>query len=149
MTEDTRDLTDGEKLNLILADLGDVRARLTALEAQGANTTRPLLDQLIKEVTGTRDMLAERIDGIEKELAEVRRDLRSIDRKFDILNREIEMLYKKSILIDKICEVRNLIKVADLIIRMAKERKESRGLHFSIDYPKPNEKGTIYFNPED
>ncbi|MCG3159733.1 MAG: hypothetical protein JMDDDDMK_00748 [Acidobacteria bacterium] len=89
MTEDTRDLTDGEKLNLILADLGDVRARLTALEAQGANTTRPLLDQLIKEVTGTRDMLAERIDGIEKELAEVRRDLRSIDRKFDILNREI------------------------------------------------------------
>lgn len=73
---------------------------------------------------------------------------RASDR-LDILNRETEMLYKKSILIEKICEVRNLIKVADLIIRMAKERKESRGLHFSIDYPKSEEKGTIYVIPED
>jgi L-aspartate oxidase len=75
--------------------------------------------------------------------------LQRASERLDILNRETEMLYKKSILIEKICEVRNLIKVADLIIRMAKERKESRGLHFSIDYPKANEKGTIYFNPED
>jgi L-aspartate oxidase len=56
-----------------------------------------------------------------------------------ILERETEELFKKSVLIDKICEVRNLIKVAKLIIKMAQERKESRGLHFSIDYPKANE----------
>ena len=75
--------------------------------------------------------------------------LQRASERLDILNRETELLYKKSILIEKICELRNLIKVADLIIRMAKERKESRGLHFSIDYPKASEKGTIYFNPED
>jgi L-aspartate oxidase len=73
---------------------------------------------------------------------------RASDR-LDILNRETEMLYKKSILIEKICEVRNLIKIADLIIRMAKERKESRGLHFSIDYPRTDEVGTIYYDGED
>lgn len=56
-----------------------------------------------------------------------------------ILRRETEELYKRSVLIDKICEVRNLIKVADLITRMAMERKESRGLHFSIDYPRQSE----------
>jgi L-aspartate oxidase len=73
---------------------------------------------------------------------------RASDR-LDILNREIEQLYKKSVLIEKICELRNLIKIADLIIRMAKERKESRGLHFSIDYPKANEKGKIFTSPEE
>lgn len=53
-----------------------------------------------------------------------------------ILYRETEELYIRSILTEKLCEVRNLINVAYLIIKMARERKESRGLHFSIDYPK-------------
>lgn len=66
-----------------------------------------------------------------------------------ILERETEDLFKKSVLIDKICEVRNLIKVAKLIIKMAQERKESRGLHFSIDYPKVNGSDMHNFSPED
>ncbi|MBK7214455.1 MAG: L-aspartate oxidase [Bacteroidales bacterium] len=75
--------------------------------------------------------------------------LQRASERLDILNRETEELYKHSILIEKICEVRNLIKVADLIIRMAKERKESRGLHFSIDYPKSNEEGSVFMDTED
>jgi L-aspartate oxidase len=35
-----------------------------------------------------------------------------------------------------ICELRNMINVGYLITRQALERKESRGLHYSIDYPK-------------
>lgn len=66
-----------------------------------------------------------------------------------ILRRETDALYKKSVIIEKLCEVRNLITVAGLIIRMAQERKESRGLHFSIDYPKSNEKEEMYFNHGD
>jgi L-aspartate oxidase len=73
---------------------------------------------------------------------------RASDR-LDILNRETEQLYKKSVLIEKLCEVRNLIKIADLIIRMAKERKESRGLHYSIDYPKAHDKGNVLSNYEE
>lgn len=75
--------------------------------------------------------------------------LQRASERLDILNRETEELYKHSILIEKICEVRNLIKVADLVIRMAKERKESRGLHFSIDYPKSNEEGSVFMDSED
>lgn len=70
----------------------------------------------------------------------VRSDLRlqrAFDR-LDILYRETEELYKKSILNPEICELRNMINVGYLIIRHAMARKESRGLHFSLDYPHRN-----------
>jgi len=60
---------------------------------------------------------------------------RAADR-LQILEQETEDLYEKSVLTEKICELRNLICVASLIITMAQKRKESRGLHHSIDYPK-------------
>lgn len=60
---------------------------------------------------------------------------RALDR-LEIIYRETEDLYEQSVLTVKICELRNLINVAYLIIKMAKQRKESRGLHYSIDYPK-------------
>lgn len=63
---------------------------------------------------------------------------RAYDR-LQILEEEIEDLYEKSVLTEKICELRNMITVAGLIIHMAMERKESRGLHHSIDYPKQYE----------
>ncbi|MEI6124347.1 MAG: L-aspartate oxidase [Bacteroidota bacterium] len=59
---------------------------------------------------------------------------RAMDR-LEILYRETEDLYNKSILTVKICELRNMINVAYLIIKMATQRKESRGLHYSLDYP--------------
>lgn len=67
----------------------------------------------------------------------VRSDLRlkrALDR-LEIIYRETEELYNRSILTVKICELRNLINNAYLIIKMAQQRKESRGLHFSINYP--------------
>jgi L-aspartate oxidase len=70
----------------------------------------------------------------------VRSDLRLARalKRLEIIYNETEELYKKSKLSQRICELRNLINVAYLIIRMAMERKESRGLHYSIDYPKTN-----------
>lgn len=75
----------------------------------------------------------------------VRSDLR-LKRAFDrlrIIYRETEDLYNKSILTVKLCELRNLINIGYLIIRMALERKESRGLHYSIDYPHAKAKESI------
>lgn len=67
----------------------------------------------------------------------VRSDLR-LDRawnRLDILYEETEKLFKCSKASREICELRNIINVGYLIMRQAKERKESRGLHYTIDYP--------------
>ncbi|MBN3035718.1 MAG: L-aspartate oxidase [Bacteroidales bacterium] len=58
---------------------------------------------------------------------------RALDR-LAIIYRETEELYNRSVLTVKICELRNLINVAYLIVKMAQQRKESRGLHYSLDY---------------
>ena len=67
----------------------------------------------------------------------VRSNLR-LDRawnRLDILYEETERLFKQSKASREICELRNIINVGYLIMRQAKERKESRGLHYTIDYP--------------
>jgi len=55
--------------------------------------------------------------------------------RLDILYEETERLFKCSKASREICELRNIINVGYLIMRQAKERKESRGLHYTIDYP--------------
>jgi L-aspartate oxidase len=55
--------------------------------------------------------------------------------RLDILYEETESLFKRSVASRDICELRNMINVGYLIMRQAMERKESRGLHYTIDYP--------------
>ncbi len=68
----------------------------------------------------------------------VRSDLR-LERalvRLEIIYKENESLYKRSLISRKIIELRNLINVAYIIIKMAANRNESVGLHYSIDHPK-------------
>lgn len=70
----------------------------------------------------------------------VRSDLRlkrAMDR-LEILWLENEALYRKITISQTVCELRNIINVAYIIIKHAMERKESVGLHFTADYP-PNQ----------
>ena len=68
----------------------------------------------------------------------VRSDLRlkrAWDR-LDLLYEETESLFKRVKISRDLCELRNMINTGYLITRMAIERKESRGLHYTVDYPK-------------
>jgi len=53
-----------------------------------------------------------------------------------IISQETEELYEKSTLSQNLCELRNLINVGYLVIKMAQDLRESRGLHYTLDYPK-------------
>ncbi len=70
----------------------------------------------------------------------VRSDLRlqRALKRLEIINRETEELYEKSTLSRNLCELRNLINVGYLVIKMAQAMHESRGLHYTIDYPPKN-----------
>ncbi len=65
--------------------------------------------------------------------------------RINLLKQEILEYYTNFKVSNDLIELRNLVQVSELIIRCAMARKESRGLHFTLDYPDllPNPKDTI------
>ena len=117
------------KHSLSVIDNYDLRADVPEWNDEG--TAHPeemvLITQSVKEVNQIMGYYV----GI------VRSDLR-LNRawnRLDILYEETEKLFKVSKPSRELCELRNIINVAYLIMRQAMERKESRGLHYTVDYP--------------
>jgi len=87
-----------------------------------------LLTQSFKEV---QSIMSNYVGIVRSEL----RLQRAFDR-LEILYKENEALYLKTTISVKLCELRNLINVAYIIIKHARKRKESRGLHYMVSFPK-------------
>ena len=66
--------------------------------------------------------------------------LKRAQHRIRLLMREIEEFYANFRVSHDLIELRNLVVTADLIVRCAMQRKESRGLHFSRDYPEMTRK---------
>ncbi|HRI00190.1 MAG TPA: L-aspartate oxidase [Saprospiraceae bacterium] len=94
-------------------------------------TTQPkemvLITQSIKEL---KDIMSYYV-GIVRSNVRLKR---ALDR-LHLLYTETEDLYNNTVLSPQLCELRNLITIAYLISRCAAMRRESRGLHYTTDYP--------------
>jgi L-aspartate oxidase len=55
--------------------------------------------------------------------------------RLDLLHEETEVLYRNTKISPQLCELRNMITAAYLVVKSASFRKESRGLHYNTDYP--------------
>jgi len=65
--------------------------------------------------------------------------LERAQRRIDLISSEIGEYYRNFIVTRDLIELRNIATVAKLIIQCARIRKESRGLHYNIDYPEKND----------
>lgn len=97
-------------------------------EGTRSNEEMVLITQSMKEVN---QIMSAYVGIVRSDLRLKRAWLR-----LDIIYEETEDLFKRSFASREICELRNVINVGYLVMRQAIERKESRGLHFTIDYPK-------------
>ena len=117
------------KHSLSIIDRYDFNEDVPEWNAEGTISTeeRVLITQSMKEV----NQLMEAYVGIVRSNTRLTRAWNRLD----ILYEETEALFKRSKATRELCELRNMINVGYLITRHAMERKESRGLHYTIDYP--------------
>jgi L-aspartate oxidase len=64
-------------------------------------------------------------------------------RRIDLLRQEIIENYGDFRVDTDLLELRNLVEVADLIVQSAQRRRESRGLHYTLDFPQRDESQRI------
>lgn len=99
-------------------------------------TTEPkemiLITQSLKELKNTMSDYV----GIVRNNIRLERAMKRLD----LLYEESEQLYRETSLSPQLCELRNLITIGYLIVKSAILREESRGLHYSTDYPEKNKR---------
>ena len=132
---------------LVYADAAAMRS----LEELRADNFPPLLDLPAWDDVGTTDsdemiMVTHNWDEIRRMMWNyvgiVRSDkrLERAQRRIEAIQKEIRDYYWNFKVVPDLIELRNLAVVAELIIKCAQHRKESRGLHYTLEYPKRDDR---------
>jgi len=115
----------------IVQKIGDARFKEGIPDWNAEGTTDPsemvLITQSIKEL---KEIMSSYV-GIVRSNVRLKR---AMDR-LSLLYDETEDIYHTTTISPQLCELRNLITIAYLVTRSASMRRESRGLHYTTDYP--------------
>lgn len=105
------------------------------------NLEVPEWDASGTEVPGEHVLITHNRDELQRVMSDYvgivrsRLRLKRAERRTRLLYEETEDFYKDSRVSRPLCELRNMIAVSYLIIECAKQRRESRGLHYIVDHP--------------
>ena len=132
---------------LVFAHVASERIR-TQLDAPFAPTDVPQWDE--SQVTDSDEdiIIAHNWDELRRfmwdyvGIVRTSKRLQRAQHRIDLLKQEVNEFYSHYRVSNDLIELRNLIHVAELIVRSALLRKESRGLHFNLDYPDSAEHAT-------
>ena len=124
--------------------LAAISAQVLAF-ASGPSVSLPLIMMSIRASCVSRSVAHDREEVtslMTDYVGIVRSDLR-LDRalrRILTIAKEVEDFYKRTKITEGLLELRNLVAVAQLIVRCARYRRESRGLHYTTDYPQSDDK---------
>ncbi len=114
-----------------IATIGDISLPMAIPDWDDSNTALSNEDILVTHnLRETQKVMSDYV-GIVRSDFRLERAMRRLGLLYD----ETESFYKNTRLSVKLCELRNVIQVAYLVIKSAMARKESRGLHYTTDYP--------------
>ncbi len=154
--EDVRRVTQDEKRGIsnVNSQTSDVK-RENAAKKNKSKELKKIYDNIYDwnedETENTEEWIL--ISHNKKEIKEIMSDyvgivrnkirLERAYRRMKLMKDEIEDFYKKTKVNVNLLELRNLVTVAYLIIISAMERKESRGLHYMLDFPDRDDKNYL------
>lgn len=112
----------------------EFRTDIPDWKADGTNAPKEmiLITQSVKELK----LLMSDYVGIVRNNERLNRAMKRLD----LLHEETQALYQRTAVSPQLCELRNMITVAYLIVKCAQFRQESRGLHYNTDYPRKSER---------
>lgn len=118
-----------DAVNVVNNNLNGVAKEVPDWNAKGTKEPKEmiLITQSLKEV---QQVMSDYV-GIVRNTVRLQRAMKRVD----LLYEETEALYQSTTLSAQLLELRNMITVGYLIIKGASFRKESRGLHYNVDYP--------------
>jgi len=93
-----------------------------------SNTTKVAADRVLD--------LTEQLQGSMQQYVGIVRSNKGLitaRNRLDLIHKEVEVLYRKSKVNTELCELRNMVHVAHLIVEQALGRKENRGGHYNVD----------------